>query len=154
MENKIPPTKTSTTQPIFKLPSVLPSTITYTHTLMELKKEMQEIKRNQELTNRKIDYIIEILSNNNKNMEDINMECKKMSQHIDFIDNVYDNVKNPLGYLCNKLSFFAGNKTYALTDEENNKENNHNCEIDIESSEAPVKLLDNYGLHNGGYTCI
>ena len=55
MENKIPSTNTSTTQPIFKLPSVLPSTITYTHTLMELKKEIQEIKRNQELTNRKID---------------------------------------------------------------------------------------------------
>ena len=153
MENKILPT-TSTTQPIFKLPSVLPSTITYGHTLMELKKEIQEIKRNQELTNRKIDYIIELLSNNNKNMEDINMECKKMSEHIDFIDNVYDNVKNPLGYLCNKLSFFAGNKTYELTDGNDKNDKGKRKTNEIELSTQSAELLDNYGLHNGGYTCI
>ena len=41
-------------------------------------------------------------------------DCKKMSNHIDFIENVYDNVKNPLGYICNKLNFLSGEKEYKL----------------------------------------
>ena len=33
-----------------------------------------------------------------------------MSKHIDFVDNVYDTVKNPLGYLVNKMNNFIGNE--------------------------------------------
>lgn len=40
--------------------------------------------------------------------EDIQPNCKKMSSHIDFVDNVYDNVKNPLDYLCNKINNLTG----------------------------------------------
>lgn len=42
-------------------------------------------------------------------------ECKKMGAHIDFIENVYDNVKHPLGYICNKIKYVTGNN-YNLTD--------------------------------------
>ena len=31
-------------------------------------------------------------------------ECKKMGSHIVFIESVYDTVKHPLGYLCNKIN--------------------------------------------------
>ncbi len=41
-------------------------------------------------------------------------ECKKMGAHIDFIENVYDNVKHPLGYICNKIKYVTGNN-YNLT---------------------------------------
>ena len=35
--------------------------------------------------------------------------------NIDFVENVYDNVKNPLGFLCNKVSGFMGsNDNYSL----------------------------------------
>ena len=37
-----------------------------------------------------------------------------MSEHIDFIENVYDNVKNPLGFICNKISSISGNSNYTL----------------------------------------
>lgn len=48
---------------------------------------------------------------------DIKPNCNKMSNHIDFVDNVYDNVKNPLGYICSKVSVLGGNKEeYSLTD--------------------------------------
>jgi len=68
--------------------------------LIEIEKEIKEIK---------------ILLNGN-----ISENCKKMSEHIDFIDNIYDNVKNPLGYLCNKINYFSSNDTnYSL--EENKK---------------------------------
>lgn len=43
-------------------------------------------------------------------------DCKKMSQHIDFIERVYDNVKNPLGYICNKLNYYTSNTQYDLED--------------------------------------
>ena len=39
-----------------------------------------------------------------------------MSQHIDFIERVYDNVKNPLGYICNKLNYYTSNTQYDLED--------------------------------------
>lgn len=41
--------------------------------------------------------------------QDVQPNCKKMSSHIDFVDNVYDNVKNPLDYLCNKINNLTGN---------------------------------------------
>ena len=40
--------------------------------------------------------------------KDVQPNCKKMSSHIDFVDNVYDNVKNPLDYLCNKINNLTG----------------------------------------------
>lgn len=40
--------------------------------------------------------------------EDVQPNCKKMSSHIDFVDNVYDNVKNPLNFVCNKINNLTG----------------------------------------------
>ena len=48
-----------------------------------------------------LDIIIKILNS------DVKKNCAKMKEHIDFIETVYDNVKNPLGYLCNKLNYFT-----------------------------------------------
>jgi septation ring formation regulator EzrA len=52
----------------------------------------------------------------NKINNDLVDDCKKMSQHIDFIERVYDNVKNPLGYICNKLNYYTDNTQYNLED--------------------------------------
>ena len=41
--------------------------------------------------------ILELLKDNSK-------DCKKMSSHIDFIDNVYENVKAPLNFVCNSIN--------------------------------------------------
>jgi|TARA_B100001121_G_scaffold257790_1_gene236196 cell shape-determining protein MreC len=58
---------------------------------------------------KKLDKILEVFDTK------ISKSCNKMSSHIDFVENVYDNVKNPLGYLCNKVSGFMGsNDNYSL----------------------------------------
>jgi hypothetical protein len=45
-----------------------------------------------------IDKIIIILQNDVKN------NCDKMSEHIDFIDNVYTRVKYPMDYVVDKIN--------------------------------------------------
>ena len=47
---------------------------------------------------------------------DIKPNCNKMSTHIDFVDNVYDNVKNPLGFICSKVGKLSSNESHTLTD--------------------------------------
>ena len=39
-----------------------------------------------------------------------------MSNHIDFVDNVYDTVKSPLGFICSKVSILSGKDEHSLTD--------------------------------------
>ena len=56
----------------------------------------------------KLNKILELLEN------DINPNCKKMSTHIDFVDNVYDNVKNPLGFICNKINRVIHGSQYSI----------------------------------------
>jgi len=48
---------------------------------------------------------VEILINNNKL---ISYNCEKMNNHINFIENIYENVKSPLEYLCNKIYYLMG----------------------------------------------
>lgn len=58
----------------------------------------------------KLNKILELLEN------DVAPNCNKMSTHIDFIDKVYDTVKNPLGFLCNKVNLLSGNQNNSLID--------------------------------------
>ena len=62
----------------------------------------------------KIDNKIDNLDKRIKNLEDIMInnteECKKMGNHIDFVENVYDTVKHPLGYICNNVKYYIGDK--------------------------------------------
>lgn len=37
-------------------------------------------------------------------LNDLEPQCKKMSEHIDFVENVYDKVKSPMYYIFNKIS--------------------------------------------------
>jgi hypothetical protein len=56
----------------------------------------------------KLEHLDEKVSNIDYKIDNqIKNDCKKMSEHIDFIENVYENVKNPLGFICNKLNFYA-----------------------------------------------
>ena len=49
----------------------------------------------------KLDKILEIL-------EKTGEDCSKMSGHIDFIEKIYENVKNPLNYMCEKVKVLSG----------------------------------------------
>ena len=62
----------------------------------------------------KLDTILELLK------DEVNPQCKKMSNHIDFITDVYSTVKKPLFFICDnvkRLSLFKQlpkNKQYSL----------------------------------------
>jgi hypothetical protein len=72
---------------------------------------INKLERKFDDINKKLDIIIEILN------KDLKKNCKKMGEHIDFVENVYDNVKNPLGFLCNKINYFSkDNENYTLHD--------------------------------------
>tara|TARA_B100001027_G_C16185057_1_gene293329 strand:- start:267 stop:509 length:243 start_codon:yes stop_codon:yes gene_type:complete len=58
----------------------------------------------------KLNKILELLEN------DIAPNCNKMSTHIDFVDKVYDTVKSPLNFMCNKVNILSGNENNSLTD--------------------------------------
>lgn len=66
-----------------------------------------EILNKIEIIDKKIDKLLEIVETNKTN-------CEKMEKHITFIENIYDNVKNPLGYLCNKVKTLSGSSNYSL----------------------------------------
>ena len=58
----------------------------------------------------KLNKILELIEN------DVAPNCNKMSSHIDFIDKVYDTVKSPLNFMCNKVNVLSGNENNSLTD--------------------------------------
>ena len=58
----------------------------------------------------KLNKILELIEN------DVSPNCNKMSSHIDFVDKVYDTVKSPLNFMCNKVNVLSGNESNSLTD--------------------------------------
>lgn len=52
----------------------------------------------------KLDKLIAIFE------KDISKSCSKMSGHIDFVENVYETVKSPLTYICNKVNYISGTR--------------------------------------------
>ena len=46
----------------------------------------------------KLSKIWDLLENN------VSKNCEKMETHIEFVENVYDNVKQPLQFICDKFN--------------------------------------------------
>ena len=66
---------------------------------------MEDIERRLNEIEKKLDLILSLLE------ENVKPNCDKMGSHINFIESVYDNVKNPLGFICNKVNYFRGSET-------------------------------------------
>jgi len=62
-----------------------------------IEKRLTNLENEVKDINKKCDMILELLKDNSK-------DCKKMSSDIDFIDNVYENVKAPLNFVCNSIN--------------------------------------------------
>ena len=62
--------------------------------------KITELEKRCERMEQKLDKILEILEK----------DCKKMTDHIDFIENVYDNVKSPFYYLMDKVNLLSNNR--------------------------------------------
>ena len=56
----------------------------------------------------KLDKVLDLLNGNLK------ANCDKMGQHIDFVERVYDNIKRPLGYICEKVKYMSGSDQISL----------------------------------------
>jgi len=79
---------------------------------------MEQFEKKIEDIDTKLDLILELLNSNKSS-------CKKMGDHIDFIEKVYENVKNPLGFICNKVSYLTqGEKKNPLPSIKIRKEDN------------------------------
>lgn len=83
---------------------------------MDIEYEIRELKDKIDSLTEKIDNIISILN------IDIKKNTEKMGDHIDFIERIYDNVKHPLGYLCNKIGYLSNtNREIYLLDKSTEK---------------------------------
>ncbi len=71
---------------------------------------LQDLLKRTDNIDKKLNDIISILNG------DVKKNTQKMGEHIDFIEKIYDNVKSPLGFLCNKINYLKGNddKQYSL----------------------------------------
>ena len=99
-------------------------------------KKMEKIEKDNEKIENKLNLIIELLEGR------IDKQCSKMGEHIDFVENVYENVKNPLGFICNKLNKYIGPKTkYSLIKNKDSPEKNKNICLGNEN-------LDNMKIEN------
>ena len=80
---------------------------------MSTEERLSNLEAQQQRIEEKLDQILNILQTK------VTQNCEKMSEHIDFIDTVYDNVKNPLGFICNKVGSIMGtSENYAIADKE------------------------------------
>lgn len=83
---------------------------------------LKELIKRTDSIDKKLNDVISILNG------DVKKNTQKMGQHIDFIERIYDNVKSPLGFLCNKINYLKGNdqKQYSLEYKNQNNKNNDN----------------------------
>ena len=87
--------------------------------IIKIENQLAEMKELLVKLNDNIENLNEKVDNLKKNVnENLVGECKKMGEHIDFIENVYENVKHPLGYICKKVKYLAGNSEINYTVED------------------------------------
>lgn len=65
--------------------------------LEEINDKIKNLEDKIDQQNKKLDIITNILNN------DVKINCDKMSEHIDFIEMVYNKIKSPMYYICSKF---------------------------------------------------
>lgn len=80
--------------------------------MVEIYKRLDNIDSKIKELEIKVDKIIDLLEN------DVKPNCDKMNSHINFVDSVYENVKNPLHYICNKIVYLKGENIETIVNKE------------------------------------
>lgn len=70
-----------------------------------LNERIDELEDKIDILNIKIDKILNLLN------EKVEPNCEKMGSHINFVENIYENVKNPLNFFCNKINNYLESDT-------------------------------------------
>ena len=101
---------------------------------------------NVESTNDKIDEMERKIKNLDEKIDgEVLNECKKIGSHIDFVEEVYDNVKHPLGYIVKKIKYLTvgGDSTeYTLTNINKKIENDEYVFDDDDYEEEEILCSD------------
>lgn len=64
----------------------------------------------------KLDLVLSKLDTIQKGCDTIQEGCGKMSNHIDFVNGVYDRIKTPFHYIMNKVSLYSTKNTNYIED--------------------------------------
>ena len=80
-----------------------------------------------DIIEKKLDLIIENESKNEKKISEIKVDCQKMGDHIDFIEDTYNVLQTPLNYVKRQVERIIGSsskdlKVLPIKDKENDKE--------------------------------
>ena len=67
-------------------------------TLHQLDIKINRIDKKIDVLNDKLNNILDIIQ------KDIQPDCNKMVGHVNFVENVYDNLKKPINYIANKVN--------------------------------------------------
>jgi hypothetical protein len=70
----------------------------YQERLMNIENNILKLDDKLKTIDGKIDMLVNTIN------QDVKTDCKKMSEHIDFIEKVYENVKAPMNYICSKFN--------------------------------------------------
>jgi hypothetical protein len=84
----------------------------------------ERINARMDIIETKLNELMAILN------EDISKSCSKMSGHINFVENVYDTIKSPLTFICNKVNVLTGAETMELTNVSYDLEDDSNDDSD------------------------
>jgi hypothetical protein len=76
-------------------------------TLIRIELKLKKLEND----NKKIIKILDTLLNQTN---ESSKECKKMGEHIDFVEHVYENVKHPLNFICKKINYIENDESQLL----------------------------------------
>lgn len=71
---------------------------------------LDEIDERLDLLDHKLSELISLVN------QTVKPNCEKMNEHITFVESIYENVKNPLGFFCKFIDTHIDNhnQTYSL----------------------------------------
>lgn len=71
-----------------------------------IEERLQEVENAVFLMNTKLDRLIEL----------VEKDCKKMSNHIDFVETVYEKVKTPFTFIMDNVNSIVYNRNQSITE--------------------------------------
>ena len=78
--------------------------------LKEITEKVDQLAQEIDNLSVKLDKIMELLHFNHD-------ECTRMGNHINFIENIYDSVKSPLNFICDKINIYKENNNGLIEEE-------------------------------------
>ena len=78
--------------------------------LEELENKIDELRKEVKDISKKLDIVMEKLQVSAD-------ECARMGNHITFVEGIYDSVKSPLNYICEKVNHYRETNIFMLEDD-------------------------------------